>query len=221
MNRRLLLACLFLAIFYLSDQACAQFTDPRTYANTPVGINQLELNYAYVHANASIDTSLIVTGAHLNLNQGIIDYTRYFGLLHRLMWVEAGVPVASLGGSVTGTNIQGSASGAGDSSYQLAMLLKGGPALSVAQFENYEATTCLGASLTISSPTGLYHGDRILNLGSDRWSFKPEIALSHPFGREQKWEFDTYANVYSIQTTLRIVGERSCNNSRCPELKDT
>jgi len=84
----------------------------------------------------------------------------------------------------------------GDSSYSLAMLLKGGPALSVAQFEHYEPTTTLGASLTITAPTGLYNPNKILNLGSDRWSFKPEIALSHPFGPEQKWVFDCYGSVY-------------------------
>src|SRR5262252_877652 len=196
MNKRLLFTCLALAALYFPNQACAQFNDPRAYENTPVGTNQLELAYAYVHANTSIDTSLIITGAQLNLNQGTVDYTRYFGFLHRLMWVEAGVPVAGLAGSVSGTNIQGSVTGAGDSSYSLAMLLKGGPALSVAQFEHYEPTTTLGASLTITAPTGLYNPNKILNLGSDRWSFKPEIALSHPFGSEEKWQLDAYANAY-------------------------
>ena len=205
MNKRLLFACIILAVLYTPDEACAQFTAPRAYDNTPVGINQLELSYAYVHANASIDTSLIITGANFNLNQGTIDYTRYFGLLHRLTWAEAALPVAGLGGSITGTNIQGSATGAGDTSYRLAMLLKGGPALTVAQFENYQPTTCLGVSLTITAPTGLYHPDKILNLGSHRWSFKPEIALTHPFGPEQKWEFDAYVNAsfYTDNTSYR------------------
>ena len=36
----------------------AQFTDARTYTEGPVGLNSLEFNYAYVRANASIDTSL-------------------------------------------------------------------------------------------------------------------------------------------------------------------
>jgi len=122
-----LFACFLIAVLPGLEKARAQFTDPRTYTNTPVGMNQLELSYAYAHANASIDPSLIVTGAKFNLHQGTIDYTRYFGLLHRLTWVEAALPVAGLGGSVTGTNIQGSTTGAGDSSYSLAMLLKGGP----------------------------------------------------------------------------------------------
>jgi hypothetical protein len=76
------------------------------------------------------------------------------------------------------------------------MLLKGGPALRVAQFENYKPTTSLGVSFTMTAPTGLYRPNNILNLGSDRWSFKPEIALSHPFGPEQKWELDAYGNAY-------------------------
>jgi hypothetical protein len=195
-SERLLFVCAALFVLCSPYQLYAQFTDPRTYDNTPVGVNELELDYAYVHSNTSIDTSLIVADAELNLNQGTIDYTRYFSFVCRMAWVEAAVPLAGLDGSVIGTNINGSSTGAGDSSYQLAMLLKGGPALNVAQFASYKPATTVGMSLTITAPTGLYNADKVLNLGSDRWSFKPEIAVSHPFGPEKKWEFDGYANAY-------------------------
>jgi len=178
----------------LHCEVYAQFTEPRTYDNTPVGINQLELAYGYARSNTSIDTSVIVAGAKFNLNQGVIDYTRYFGFVHRTAWVEATVPVASLSGSITGMNISGSITGTGDSSYQVAMLLKGGPALSVSQFADYKPTTTAGLSLSFIAPTGLYNSNKLLNLGSDRWSFKPEFALSQTFGPEQKWEFDAYVN---------------------------
>jgi len=194
--KKRLFAWFALAILHGPDPARAQFTDAHSYDNTPAGTNQLEVSYAYVRANASIDTSLVITGAELNLNQGAINYTRYFGLFHRLAWVEAGLPVAGLSGSITGTSIHGSTTGTGDSSYAAAVLLKGGPALSVAQFEDYKPITNLGVSLSITAPTGSYHPDRVLNLGSDRWSFKPEIGLSHPFGPEQKWQVDAYANAY-------------------------
>jgi hypothetical protein len=195
MNKRLFFPCLVLAVLLIPDRACSQFNDPRAYENTPVATNQLELGYTYVHSNSSLDASLVVTGAKLNVNQGIVDYTRYFGFFHHLMWVEAGVPIAGLSGSISGTNIQGSNTGAGDSNYSVGMLLKGGPALTVEQFEHYQPTTTLGLSLTMTAPTGSYQSNKILNLGTDRWSFKPELAWSHPFGREQKWEFDAYANV--------------------------
>jgi hypothetical protein len=195
MKKRLFFTCLAIAVLHVPHWAWAQFTDAHSYDNTPVGTNQVELAYSYVHANASLDTALIIPGAKLDLNQGMVSYARYFGLFHRLMWVEAGVPVAGLNGSIS-TRIQGSTTGTGDSSYQAAMLLKGGPALTVEQFENYRPTTILGVSFTITAPTGLYRANKILNLGADRWAFKPEFALSHPFGAEQKWQFDAYANVY-------------------------
>jgi hypothetical protein len=195
MNKRLFFICLVLAVLHTPDRAFAQFNDPRAYENTPVGTNQLELGYTFVHANASLDTSLVVAGANLNVNQGIIDYTRYFGLFHHLMWVEAGVPIAGLSGSISGTNVQGSTMGTGDSSYAFGMLLKGGPALSEEQFKHYRPTTILGLSLTMTAPTGSYEPSKILNLGSDRWTFTPELAWSHPFGHEQQWQLDAYANV--------------------------
>lgn len=193
---RPLFICLALAVLHQPDQACAQFTDPRTYENAPVGTNQIELGYAYARANTSIDTSLVVAGAQLDLHEGTLGYTRYFGWLHRVMWVEAAIPFARLGGSIGGTNIHGSTGGAGDSSYAVSMLLKGGPALSEAQFEGYTPRTTLGVSVAVTAPTGSYDPARILNLGADRWSFKPEIALSHPFGPGHKWAFDVYGNVY-------------------------
>ena len=196
MRKWLLFVCFALASHGPPDKVYAQFTDPRNYDNTPVGTNQVELAYAYARSNASIDTSLIVTGARVNLNQGSIGYTRYFGLFHRLFWVKATLPMAGLDGSISDTKVQGSVTGTGDTSYQISALLKGGPALSLAQFENYKPTTTVGMSISITAPTGLYDSIKVLNLGSDRWSFKPEIALSHPFGPEQKWQLDAYANAY-------------------------
>lgn len=55
------------------------------------------------------------------------------------------------------------------------------------QFESYKPTTIVGVSLTMTAPTGMYHANKILNLGANRWSFRPEIALSRPFGDAQKW----------------------------------
>jgi hypothetical protein len=46
----------------------------------------------------------------------------------------------------------------------------------------------VGASLTIIAPTGQYESSRLINIGSNRWSFKPEIGLALPRGR---WLFET------------------------------
>jgi len=214
-----LIVGLALAVAGVTGQAHAQFTGAHNYDNAPIGVNQIELAYAYAHSNASIDTSLIVAGANFNLNQGSINYTRYFGLLHRLAWVEASVPLAGLGGSISGTNIHGSATGAGDSSYSITMLLKGGPARSVKEFADYKAATTLGLSLTVSAPTGDYDANKLLNLGSDRWSFKPEFAVSHPFGMEQKWQCDVYAHAHFFTDNTSYRGKEILRQEALPGLE--
>jgi hypothetical protein len=190
------LVCLALAIACAPATLPAQFSDPHSYDNSPAGVNQIESSYAYARANASLDTSLVIAGAKLNLSQGLIEYTRYFGLFHRTAWAEAELPIAGMSGSITGTNIQGSTVGTGDSGYEFAMLLVGGPVLTPAESENAASTTRVGLSVAATAPTGKYHADKILNLGSDRWSFKPELALSQPFGPGAKWQADLYTNIY-------------------------
>lgn len=208
-----------LLVLCLAHCAFAQFTEARTYVVTPVGTNQLQFGYTYVHANASLDPSLIVAGANVNLNQGAVTYTRYFGLSHRAAWVEASFPVASLNGSIGGTGIQGSTTGAGDSSYSIAMLLKGGPALNVTQAETYKAVTVIGVSFTMTAPTGSYDPNKILNLGSDRWSFKPEIGVSRPFGAEGRWELDAYANAYFYSDNVSYRGHEILNQEPLPGIE--
>jgi hypothetical protein len=41
----------------------------------------------------------------------------------------------------------------------------------------------VGASLVIIAPTGQYESSKLINIGSNRWAFKPEIGLALPVGR--------------------------------------
>jgi hypothetical protein len=210
---------LLLAVFAVSSlglPASAQFTDPRNYENAPVGVNQVELAYAYARTDASIDPSIIIANARLNLNQGTVSYKRYFDLLHRMAWIAPSLPIAGLNGSLSGTKISGAVIGTGDSSYEMALLLKGGPALSVKQFENYMPTTTIGVSLGVTAPTGLYDPNKILNLGSSRWSFNPEFAISWPFGPQQKWALDAYANAVFFTDNTSYRGRQILRQDALP-----
>jgi hypothetical protein len=170
-----------------------------------VGLNQLEVTYAYSQTNTSIDPAIVIAGAKLNLNQTSIGYTRYFSLFHRMAWVEPSIPIAVLNGSISGTNVSGSVSGAGDSNYEMAVLLKGGPALSVAQFTKYKPTTTVGVSLAVTAPTGLYSPDKVLNLSAriDGRSSLRSVFSIH-LGRGGSWRLMPMRTHISIQPTLRI-----------------
>src|SRR3974377_2109568 len=108
---RLFPAVAAIAALCFPRMLCAQFTDARNYAEGAGGLNSFEFDYAYVRANASIDTSLVVGSANLDLNKGTFSYTHNFSMFGQLAWVTANVPFASLAGSVSTRDISGSTPG--------------------------------------------------------------------------------------------------------------
>jgi hypothetical protein len=197
----------------------AQFTDARTYTQGPVDLNQVELEYQYGRANASFDTSLVVGSANLEQNKGTFSYTHNFSTFGHLTWITGNVQGGSLSGSVAATNTSGSTSGMGASSLEVAGLLMGGKALSAAELAAREPTTILGMSLTVTGPNGQYDPNRVLNLGSNRWSFKPEMGVSYPFGAERKWELDGYINAYFFTDNTSYQGTEILKQEPLPGLE--
>ena len=68
------------------------------------------------------------------------------------------------------------------------------PGCDGAEFAKVPTQTILGASLTVTAPIGQYYPEKVINLGANRWAFKPEIAVSQPLG--DQWLFDLYAAVW-------------------------
>ena len=60
--------------------------------------------------------------------------------------------------------------------------LFGAPALSVKEFANYKQDLIIGVSFQVSAPLGQYDDTKLLNLGNNRWSFRPELGISKAWG---------------------------------------
>ena len=77
------------------------------------------------------------------------------------------------------------------------MNLKGGPALPVQEFVKWKQKVLLGASLKVIAPTGQYDPTKLINWGTNRWSFKPEFGYSQRWG---KWIIDGYFGAWFFTT---------------------
>ena len=55
----------------------------------------------------------------------------------------------------------------------------------------------LGVSLKILAPTGQYDPTKLVNWGTNRWAFKPELGYSK---RWNNWFLDSYAGVWFYTT---------------------
>ena len=62
------------------------------------------------------------------------------------------------------------------------MLLYGAPALSLEDFRDYKPDLIIGSSFEVTPPLGQYDSDRAVNIGTNRWSFKPEVGISKTVG---------------------------------------
>ena len=60
--------------------------------------------------------------------------------------------------------------------------LYGAPALSLEQFAQYKQDLIIGTSPQVSAPGGQYDPDKLVNIGTNRWYFKPDLGFSKALG---------------------------------------
>lgn len=169
----------------LAGLAHGQELEPRAYSPAPVGANFLVLAHTRSSGDVLPDPSVVATDVSARLQATSIGFARTFGLLGRASSLAIGLPYASgrLSGNVGEQRASIDRSGLGDARLRLAMNLIGGPALSPAEFASRERGTAVGASLSVVAPTGEYDPARLVNIGTNRWAFKPEIGITREFGR--------------------------------------
>jgi hypothetical protein len=160
--------------------SAAQELEPRAYRTLPKGLNFAVLGYQFSSGNVLTDPTAPIQDLNVDLNLTTLGYLRSLGIFGRSASVTVMVPYAFLSGSAVfqGMPVSDSRSGSGDTRVQLAVNLLGGPALTPQEFARYKQGRNLGVSLTVSAPTGQYDPTRLINFGTNRWAFRPELGYS-------------------------------------------
>ena len=164
--------------------AKAQDAEPRSYTNTPVGLNFLIAGYLYSEGKIAFDPSSSITDAQFHSHTGVLAYARSLDVGGKSAKFDVILPYSSFSahGVVDGQPRTREMSGLGDPRFRLSINLFGAPALSVKEFTNYQQDLIIGVSLQVSAPLGQYDNTKLLNLGNNRWSFRPELGMSKAWG---------------------------------------
>jgi hypothetical protein len=81
--------------------------------------------------------------------------------------------------------------------------LYGAPARRLPEFaKTPPAPLNVGASIMVVAPTGQYDPSRIVNLGTNRWAFKPEAAVIRNIG---PWMFEIYGGAWLFTDNTNYV----------------
>jgi len=170
----------------LPAAARAQALEPRLFSNAPVGLNFILLGYSHSTGNVVLDASIPLQDAELGIHAAVIGYARSLAVGGRSAQIQVVAPYAWLSGravlSSTGETATRNVDGFGDPAVRFAVNLHGAPALTAAEFAGYRQDLVVGVSLLLVVPIGQYDPSRLVNLGTNRWTFRPEFGFAKAIG---------------------------------------
>jgi hypothetical protein len=193
---RLLFKLVLSAVLLLgAQQLSAQDLRPRAYVITPEHSNAVILGYAFNNGSIFFGTVLPITNASGRYSVPNISYYHSLSFFKRSANFTATLPyvVGNFQGEVKGSQHSIYRSGMADSIFRFSVNLLGGPAMPPKDFAKWKQKTILGASIQVVAPTGQYYPSHLINPGSNRWAFKPELGYSR---RWDNWILDAYGGVW-------------------------
>ena len=186
---------LLLGSWYGTNVSYAQDLAPRAYLITPNHSNAVTLTYAFYNGSIIFDGTIPITDANARVHVPVLSYSHSLGLFGRTAAFTASLPygVGTFHGTVAEAETLANRSGLLTPTFRFSINLKGGPAMNVADFMKWRQKTIIGASFKVVPPGGQYDPTKLINLGSNRWAFKPELGYSHRWGH---WILDAYGGVW-------------------------
>ena len=181
---RLVTAAVGTFIGVLGTTLHAQDLEPRAYSNSPIGLNFVIAGYGHASGTVLTDPSLPLENVSNESHVGVLGFATTFGAFGQSGQFGLIVPYASIAakGLVFGLPHTRYVDGFADTAFRFSMNFVGAPALTAAEFKNYRQDFIFGMSLRVTAPLGQYDEDKLVNIGTNRWSFKPEIGFSKAFG---------------------------------------
>jgi hypothetical protein len=147
-------------------------------------MNFLIAGYAYSTGSAVVDPSIPLENASLQTHAPILAYARALDVWGTSAKIDVVLPYAWMSGSadLAGQHHERSVSGLGDPRMRFSVNLYGAPALSFEEFQHYKQDLIVGASLQVVAPLGQYDDEKLVNVGTNRWTIKPEVGISKALG---------------------------------------
>ena len=178
-------AVLLIYIGLLSEIPCnAQQLSPRFYWPSPRGTKVVVAGYSHASGYVLMDPSIPLYGVDSRINTVFFAHMQNFRLLGRTANFLTELPYSwgLTEGTVINTRAERRLSGFNDMGITLAVNLLGAPSMNLAEFRQLRNSprVILGTSIKVQLPTGQYMTDRLINVGTNRWAFKPDFASLIP-----------------------------------------
>jgi hypothetical protein len=186
----------------------AQELEPAAYWPLPRGLNVITVAEGVNWGDVTFDPALPIEDARATISTTAFAFTRAFGLAGRSANIAAALPIIAghVEGLYRGEFTEVDRFGQGDPRFKLGVNVYGAPSMTPKEFASYRQRLLVGVSLTVAPPLGQYDNTKVINLGTNRWSFKPEVGVSRSSG---KWVVEFMAGVWFFTDNPDFVGNRT------------
>jgi hypothetical protein len=197
-----------LALLLVPARIAAQELEPGAYWPLPRGLNIVTAVNSFNWGDLAFDPSAPIDEASARINTTALAFTRAFGLAGRSANVGVVLPIVAghLEGLYLGAPAEVSRFGLADPRVKVGINLFGAPSMTPKEYGSYRRRSIVGVSLTAVTPLGQYDSTKLINIGNNRWSFKPELGLSHAYG---KWVVEFMAGVWLFTDNTDFLGGRT------------
>ncbi|MFZ9003883.1 MAG: transporter [Robiginitalea sp.] len=185
----------------------AQDVQPRVYAPAPTGVNLLTLGYAYSDGAVLFDKTIPIENVSANIHSFNAAYSRSTALFGKAGRFDLAVPIVT--GNWQGDVLEEAESttrtGIADPVLRFALFITGAPALSREAFAGFQPKTIVGITMRVQLPLGQYDADKIINMGSNRWVFSPQVGIWHVEG---PFTFEAYSGIWLFTDNKAFLGSQ-------------
>lgn len=185
----------FFFILGVNSTFC-QDLDPRAYMRIPVKTTTAFTGLSFSTGEIVTDPTISIENIKANVQSISFGVSHSFDFLGKTSQVLVALPYswAQASGDVNEQFTEITRSGMADMRLRFSMLLIGGDAGNIQEISKAPRKTILGLGLHLVAPTGQFFPDKLINLGTNRWAFRPELAISQPIGK--RWLADFYSGVW-------------------------
>jgi hypothetical protein len=204
----------FVFIVVLTPLMSAQELAPRAYWPAPKGTQVAVFGYVYSSGDVLMDPSIPLYGVDSKIHTGLVAYLQTISLFGRSANIVVELPHSwgTTKGRIYETPARRDFSGFNDLGFTLSVNLLGAPSMAPKDFLGLRTNPrpILGASIKVLAPTGRYDKGRLINVGTHRWSFKPELGYTLPLTKKWLLELDLGAWFFTADDDF-ITGRREQN----------
>ena len=177
------------ALLALPILCCGQDDGPRSYLASPAGVTVANPFWIYTSGNLDTTGTILLKNFEIRNNVYALAVPHYFSIKGRLsqaMVVMLGATVQGRLKLSNGTTVASQhKTGFVDQLFSFRIILWGNKAMNLEEFAKTPPKFLGWALITVAPPLGSYNRNDLVNIGTNRWSFRTGLPVAIAFGQSE------------------------------------